>query len=557
MSCPESAQILTNDQTISKFQANQIEPNYLTQNESNQQTDLSEEQNQPLINENGQIKQNEQKQNNELINEKQLTTVQRNENEIIVNSTKLINEIINEWESNKMDNNQFQRIKQNIIDQEANLVYTVLTNENINEKQIENNQIETTKLINELSNVMNENQNEQEQNIMKNKQFKTLWEKQTTNQTLNEQQQIQNALLTNQIQNQQENVTNETQFQQNNPINEQESNLTVTNQLDTTKQQEMDQVAIQIKKNENLLKIVPKDENQNFEQVTTNEIINEKVSNLFENKQIEISNENLNINLINLNEKEMNQTVEIAVKDFQQDKTAKVIKMLKKQFTQVMQASADEDNTCIYLTVLQSDSEYVMKTIKKMKIEDKKLTCAINTNVKQTTKKQNIIKQEEQPETNKKPLYYRRKATNKINTEEYANNSDNMEMCEVEVDLSQFSQEQTPKLLKTLNKKLENILSTTILENGNISVKLYKIYKKETINMIQRFKIGETKLVCIKQSKSKLSIMQTASMLNESLQEQECNDQQAIINNESIQEIITDIINSCIVHAILGTQADK
>ncbi|CAL5986896.1 Hypothetical_protein [Hexamita inflata] len=281
--------------------------------------------------------------------------------------------------------------------------------------------------------------------------------------------------------------------------------------------------------------------------------INEKESNQFENQQIETLNENLIIKT-NVNEQEPNQTVEIAVKDFQPDKTAKVIKMLKKQFTQVMQASADEDNACIYLTVLQSESEYVMKTIKKMKIEDKKLTCAINTTLKQNVQKQIIIKQEEQPETNKKPLYHRRKATNKINTEEYAN--DNLEMCEVEVDLQQFSREQTPKLLKTLNKKLENILSSTVLENGNISVKLYKIYKKETINMIQRFKIGDTKLVCIKQSKSKLNIMQTASMLNESFQEQ-CNDQQTNISNQSVQEIITDIINSCIEHAILSTQADQ
>ncbi|CAL5988836.1 Hypothetical_protein [Hexamita inflata] len=392
------------------------------------------------------------------------------------NEKQIINLIINEQQ---IENNQFETLKSNTNEQEANLVDR---NENINGK--ENNQIKT----------INENQifNEQKPNLV---------------------------AITNQNQNQEEHETKETIFEQNNSINTINDNI--NEQLSKIEQNYSPKLNINEQNVQNQENQIPTNNNNM-------------------NNQIEIKNDQLA-----LNELEPNQTVEIVVKDFQPDKTAKVIKMLKKQFTQVMQASADEDNDCIYLTVLQSDNEYVMKTIKKMKIEDKKLTCAINTTLQQNVQKQNIIKQEEQPETNKKPLYHRRKVTNKINTEEYAN--DNLEMCEIEVDLQQFSREQTPKLLKTLNKKLENILSSTVLENGNISVKLYKIYKKETINMIQRFKIGDTKLVCIKQSKSKLNIMQTASMLNESLQEQEC----------SVQEIITDIINSCIEHAILSTQADK
>ncbi|CAL5982846.1 Hypothetical_protein [Hexamita inflata] len=82
----------------------------------------------------------------------------------------------------------------------------------------------------------------------------------------------------------------------------------------------------------------------------------------------------------------------IDMKEFPEDTAPKLIKTLKKQFPDMISADVTEDLN-VLVTVKQEDVEETARTIRRLKILEKKLTCSIvNKDGKKDEKKPSNIK---------------------------------------------------------------------------------------------------------------------------------------------------------------------
>ncbi|CAL5988826.1 Conserved_hypothetical protein [Hexamita inflata] len=78
---------------------------------------------------------------------------------------------------------------------------------------------------------------------------------------------------------------------------------------------------------------------------------------------------------------QQNIQIMIDLKGFTQDTGRKLLKTLKKQFSEMVSANVTDDNNVVVI-VKQEDVEYTARTIRRLKINDKRLTCTVlNQNI--------------------------------------------------------------------------------------------------------------------------------------------------------------------------------
>ncbi|CAL5988796.1 Phosphatidylinositol-4-phosphate_5-kinase [Hexamita inflata] len=160
----------------------------------------------------------------------------------------------------------------------------------------------------------------------------------------------------------------------------------------------------------------------------------------------------------------------IDLKEFPEETGQKLIKYLKKQIPKMINAQVTEENN-VMVIVKQKDTKETAKIIRKLKIEDKRLSCQTldqNSQVLESVINISVSESEAQ-----------------------------VKEGQILIDLKEFPEDTAPKLIKTLKKQFHDIEFDAVqTEDLNVLVTVKQENVEETAKTIRRLKILEKKLTC-------------------------------------------------------------
>ncbi|CAL5988812.1 Hypothetical_protein [Hexamita inflata] len=159
----------------------------------------------------------------------------------------------------------------------------------------------------------------------------------------------------------------------------------------------------------------------------------------------------------------------IDLKEFPEDTGQKLVKKLEKQLPKMISAHVAEDKNIIVM-VKQEDAEETTKIIRKLKIDDKRLSCQIldqNSQVLESVINISVSESEAQ-----------------------------VKEGQILIDLKEFPEDTAPKLIKTLKKQIPEMITADVMEDLNVLITVKQEDVEETARTIRRLKILEKRLNC-------------------------------------------------------------